>query len=310
MIGRRAFLGLMAAAMADGLTGSSASMAAPHTPTAPTDTSAAPAVTARVDAGTPGRDHIGRRFHLERLRYKCGFLFFTHAADAEIRFEMKPNGRMCQVWLWGRTRGVIGFFTEFRQDHYVADMELVDGGRRLLSRQVYEKVIVGSDRDEKVTIYDQEKRMVIEKQYDVKTGKVKKVKQKPMPKTGYCDDYLTAFYNFRQGVYGPIRPGAKFHIQSNPLGKVKTVEIEIGAEQEAKRRRPVVRHGLDYFRLLKVKLGKKFLRSRTGTFEGWLAKDGTPVGAVIPGMSFFGDVWGYLVKKDKFKPGSPGVTSA
>ncbi len=243
-----------------------------------------------------GLPHVGRRFDGERMRYVCGFFIFPRAADAQVSFRMLDDQR-CRAVLWGRTRGIIGLVTLFREDRYIADMRLVDGGRRLQSVQLHELVNIGRMRDRKVHVYDQQKRVVIEKTVDVETGRVKHVKSKPMPPTGPCDDYLTAFYNFRNGVYGPLAPGRHYHIQSNPHGHMKQVDIEVATMAEARAKRPKVRYGLDWHWMLKVKLDKNFVHSRDGLFQGWLAKDGLPVGGIIPNVNIFGDVWGYLVDR-------------
>ncbi len=244
----------------------------------------------------PGQTHLGRRFDGERMKYQCGFFIFPHAADAQVSFRMLDATR-CRAVLWGKTRGIIGLVTLFREDRYVADMRLVDGGRRLETVRLHEYVNIGRMRDRKVHIYDHRRRVVIEQTIDNKTGRVKKTKSKPMPPKGLCDDYLTAFYNFRGGVYGPLKPGRSFRIQSNPHGQIDHVDIRVATLAEARRKRPRFNYHLDWYWLLEIKLDKDFVHSRTGVFQGWLNHREIPVGGIIPDVRIFGDVWGHLSER-------------
>jgi hypothetical protein len=244
----------------------------------------------------PNQSHLGRRFDGERMKYRCGFFIFPHAADTQISFRMLDDTR-CRAVLSGRTRGIVGLFTLFRQDRYVADMRLVDGGRRLETIQLHEYVNIGRMRDRKIHVYDRRKRVVIEKTIDNVSGRILKTKSKPMPPKGLCDDYLTAFYNFRGGVYGPLAPGRSFRIQSNPHGHLKRVDIRVATRAEARQKRPPFDYGLEWHWLLEVKLDKDFLHSRTGVFQGWLDRNEIPVGGIIPDVKIFGDVWGYLADR-------------
>ena len=70
-----------------------------------------------------------RRFAGETLTYDIDFLFFEKAATAKVRFY-EHQGKFFAT-LSAETKGVVGFFTNYRKHYYKSSFDIVDEGRRV-----------------------------------------------------------------------------------------------------------------------------------------------------------------------------------
>jgi hypothetical protein len=116
-----------------------------------------------------------------------------------------------------------------------------------------------------------------------------------MPYGILYDDPMTAFYNFRFGVYGKIEPGKIFTIHTVPRKEgPRPIRLTVASKKEEEQRRSKEneKEGKDIF--IKVRLDKEFVGSVHGDVEVWFTKDIVPMTGVAKDVFFYGDIRGRL----------------
>ncbi len=113
------------------------------------------------------------------------------------------------------------------------------------------------------------------------------------------DDFVTASYNFRYGVYGEIERGRKYSVATFPKKGPAQYEVRIASKEEEEKRRKSekIKDGKEYF--VKLFLDPEVTHSKEGMIEGWLSKELYPTEGTIRDAILFGDVKGTLIKKLK-----------
>jgi hypothetical protein len=113
------------------------------------------------------------------------------------------------------------------------------------------------------------------------------------------DDFLTASYNFRYGVYGEIDRGRKYTVPTFPKKGPSNYEVGVASkeEEEKKRKSEKFKDGKEYF--VKLFLDPEVTHSKEGIIEGWLSKELYPMEGTIKDVILFGDVRGTLIKNTK-----------
>jgi hypothetical protein len=241
------------------------------------------------------RDSIGEFFKGEELQYEIGLWLFKKVAVGKISFEeMGETGRYLAT-LQGETLGVLGFAARYRVDTYRSIMEEIDGGKRLRSISFEEDVKIGSKRRGRTHFLDYQKRKWIQVRQS-KDG-MKTRKEEEIPPGMVYDDFVTASYNFRYGVYGRIERSRTYRVATFPKKGASSYEVSVvSKEEEEKRRKPgKSKDGKEYF--LKLLLDAEMTHSKEGLIEGWLSKELYPIEGIIKDVIFFGDVKGTLIKK-------------
>lgn len=258
-------------------------------------------VSAQPAGAATGREKgtIGEFFKGEELEYDIGFLFFRRAAVAKLSFKQGSQKGRYEALLQGETQGFIGLVTLYRADTIHAVMEEVDGGRRLRAVSMDEYTKIGSGVRKRSHTFDYQKRKWIH-QTTRKSGRVTRVEE-DIPVGMVYDDYLTASYNFRYGVYGEIARGKTYAVPTFPKRGVSSYEVKIASKQEEERVRKEqqVERGPEREYLIKLTLDPEVTHSKEGTIEGWLSKDLRPTEGVIKDAILFGDVRGTLVRSTK-----------
>jgi hypothetical protein len=241
------------------------------------------------------RDSIGEFFKGEELQYEIGLWLFKKVAVGKISFEeMGKKGRYLAT-LQGETLGVLGFAARYRVDTYRSIMEEIDGGRRLRSISFEEDVKIGSKLRRRTHFLDYQKRKWIQVRQS-KDGIITR-KEEEIPPGMVYDDFVTASYNFRYGVYGRIERGRTYRVATFPKKGASSYELSVAsnAEEEKRRKREKSKDGKEYF--LKLLLDAEMTHSKEGLIEGWLSKELYPIEGTIKDVIFFGDVKGTLIKK-------------
>jgi hypothetical protein len=118
-----------------------------------------------------------------------------------------------------------------------------------------------------------------------RNGKQKEDLVLPMP-AAKPNDILTAFYNFRQGVYGPLIKGAKYRIPTYTRKVASDIIVEVLADKERPRRPKFPKEGL----LLKVQIDKEVFDTDNGIVYVWLDDQGRPAQVVVEDVIGMGDV--------------------
>ena len=260
-------------------------------------------------ASAGGGDPIGEYFEGEVLKYDIGFWIFSRVGEGVATFHSLGSGRYA-AFHEGQTLGFVGWITRYRRDVYRSTMGTINNGRRLIPLRFEEDVIIGPKIRKRITIYNYAARkVIIETQ---KEGKIRR-EEVEIPSGILYDDPMTAFYNFRFGVYGKVEPGKEFTIRTVPREESrKTIRLIVASKEEEARRRSaeVEKEGKDLF--IKVHLDKELVGSLHGEVEVWFNKDIIPMTGVAKDVFFYGDIRGQLTypgvsgfNKKKLPPKNP-----
>ena len=241
------------------------------------------------------RRSIAEFFKGEELSYEVGFWLFKRAALGKLSFkEMEKKGRYMAI-LQAETLGVLAFVVRCRMDTYRSVMEEVDGGRRLRALSFEEDVKIGERLRRKTHLFDYQKMKWIQTKLK-KNGTLVKTEE-GIPSGKIYDDFLTAAYNFRYGVYGEIERGKRYSVATFPRKGSSAYEVSVASreDEEKRRRSEKLKDGKEYY--LKLALDPEITHSKEGLIEGWLSKELYPTEGTIRDVILFGDVTGRLIHK-------------
>ncbi len=242
-------------------------------------------------------ESISDFFKGEELVYEIGVWIFKRVALGTLTFKgMKEKGRYMAI-LQAETLGILGWVARYRVDTYRSVMEEVEGGRRLRSLSFEEDVKVGSKLMKRIHVFDYQKGKWVQMRRR-KDGVIVRTEEEIPPGMVY-DDFLTATYNFRYGVYGAIERGRKYTVATFPRKGSSSYELTVaGKEEEEKRRKSEKsKDGKDFY--LKLYLDPEITHSKEGLIEGWLSKDLYPIEGAIKDVTVIGDVKGKLIKNTR-----------
>ena len=247
-------------------------------------------------SGTGRTGSIGGYFVGEELFYEVGVWMFKRVALGKLSFkEAEKKGLMMAV-LEGETLGFLGWVARYRVDTYRAVMEEMDGGKRFRAVSFEEDVKIGDRLRRKTHFFDYEKRKWIQIKRE-KDGTEERT-EADIPHGMVYDDFLTASYNFRYGVYGEIARGKKFSVATFPRKGSSSYDVIVASKEEEEKRKKdeKKKDGKEYY--VKLFLAPEITHSKQGLIEGWLSKDLYPLEGAVKDVIFFGDVKGTLVKKN------------
>ena len=257
------------------------------------ETWAHPSTPARNEGGRS----IGEFFKGEELAYEIGLWLFKRVALGRLSFkEMEKKGHYMAI-LQAETLGVLGWVARYRVDTYRATMVEIDGGRRLSALSFEEDVKIGNKFRKKSHLFDYQKRKWIQVRRK-KDGAMERTEEEIPPGMVY-DDFLTASYNFRYGVYGEIERGRKYTVATFPRKGSTRYEVRVATKEEEEKRRKSEksRDGKEYY--VNLSLDPEVTHSKEGLIEGWLSKELYPMEGTIKDVVLFGDVKGTLIKNTR-----------
>jgi hypothetical protein len=238
------------------------------------------------------KKQIGERFGGEDVQYEAGFWFFPAVGGGVAHFTDLGNDQFL-LKHEGQAQGLAGWLTRHRREMHRAWMGTVDQGNRLIPLRLEEESIVGDSVRKKTTLYNYSARKI--SMETVKDGKRSR-EEVEIPPGVYYDNPLTAFYNFRYGVYGNVAPGGEFIIRTVPRKGKGIFRVAVAMEEEASRLREEdpEKKGKDF--LVRIFLEQEFLGSPRGEIELWFDKELNPVSAVIRKVRFIGDIKGQITQ--------------
>ncbi len=244
-----------------------------------------------------GGGSVAEFFKGEELVYEIGFWLFRKAALGKLSFKKMEAKGHYMATVQAETLGVLGWLTRYRIDTYRSEMEEIDQGRRLRSVSFEEDVKIGSKLRKKVHFFDYQKRKWI--QFRRTRAGVMERSEEEIPPGMVYDDFLTASYNFRYGVYGEIKRGTRYTVATFPRKGPSSYEVRVAGreEEEKKKRSEKLKDGKEF--CVQLVLDPEITHSRTGLIEGWLSKDFYPMEGTIKDVILFGDVKGTLMKRDR-----------
>jgi hypothetical protein len=242
-----------------------------------------------------GGNSIGEFFKGEELSYEVGVWLFKRVGLGKLSFkETGEKGRYLAT-AQGETLGVLGWVARYRVDTYRSVMEEVEGGKRLRSVSFEENVKVGDKVRRRTHFFDYQKRKWI-KVRERKDGTKVRTEEEIPPGMVY-DDFITASYNFRYGVYGKVERGRKYVVATFPKKGPSSYEVRVASkeEEEKKRKSEKIKEGKEYY--VKLFLDAEITHSKEGLIEGWLSKELYPMEGTVKDVILFGDVKGTLINK-------------
>ena len=88
---------------------------------------------------------------------------------------------------------------------------------------------------------------------------------------------MTAFYNFRNGVYGKLEKGQSYEIPTLPEKANKTLTVQIRTDEEEKAARLIENRLFANDFLLRVKIPKEIFKRENGEIFFWASKHYIPL---------------------------------
>jgi hypothetical protein len=242
------------------------------------------------------REPIGQAFSGEALHYEITFPLFGRVAEVTMSFApAEENGRYVSM-LQGETVGFFGLSTRYRKDSYRSVMEELDHGARLRSLVFEERVEIGNKSRRRTHIFDHNSRKWVERK--IRKSGATSEQTRDIPHDRDYNDFLTAAYNFRYGVYGIPEKGRTYNVPVFPRKRANTYDVRIlsSEEEDRLRRRESPRAGSAY--RVELAMDPEVLHSKRGRIDGWLSRELCPVEGVIKDVLLFGDVRGTLLRKE------------
>jgi hypothetical protein len=236
---------------------------------------------------------IGEHFEGEELYYTIGYWLLKDAAVGKFTLERDPDGDGYIATLKAETTGVVGWFLRYRKDTYTARLEEVEGGGRFRTLTFEKNVDVGGKIKRSITELDHENGTMKWKVW--KRGRLRESDELVMEPGEYYDGPLTAFFNFRYGVYGEIEEGREFIIKTFPKSRNKLVNIYLKLATKSEQQGHLADRApsAGYFAFLKI--DKDLFDSKSGEIEMLFSDEVVPLEVIAKDVLFFGDVRGKLV---------------
>lgn len=232
-----------------------------------------------------------RRFNGETLTFDIDFLFFKNAASAKVRFY-QYKGKYYST-LEAETKGVVGFFTNYRKHFYKSAFEITDNGRRVRTTKFEREVITGDDKERTDHFLDY--KSLTHFWLLFKGGELKEQHRDPIPEDILYDDILAFFYNFRNGVYGDLKKGGNYQTGTLPDKSMKIIDVYINTEKEEEQVRIDENRPEGEEMLIKVLVPKDVFKTENGELTFWASTHYIPLETTIKDYFLLGDLHGRLV---------------
>ncbi|HKJ05438.1 MAG TPA: DUF3108 domain-containing protein [Geopsychrobacteraceae bacterium] len=185
---------------------------------------------------TPAVHHAVNDMLGEKLSYDLSFLWFDRLAEGSLSLSPGPEPGQYIALLEARTLGLTAFLTRHRVEKIETLMEIAPDGRlRPIIQSASTMRGEGKDKSVRVRSYqfDYVDRTVLYR--NAKTGKKDEERTYEMDKDGPVYDLLSAFYNVRAGLFGPIVRGR--HLALPTFTRRGTEDVIIARVVEAEQKR-------------------------------------------------------------------------
>ena len=230
----------------------------------------------------------------ENHHYSIDFLFFRRLAEGELRFTATGQPNIYKAELIGRTLGIASWLAGDRTQTYTSFMALTpDGSMRSIEHlSTIDKHRWGKWQNRvKRHRYDYDQGKVFEEKR--KDGVLLWAKEHAIPEGEPPVDMLTAFYNLRTGVYGPLVRGARFQIPTYSGGDFIGIEVDVLTVEQQAKQGDFPAHGL----LVMARIDPEIFESDSGNLYFWLNNEGIPERGIVEDVIGLGDVRGYITKE-------------
>jgi len=230
----------------------------------------------------------------ESLVYDISFLWFDRLAEARLSLAAGERPGTYRAVLEAKTLGVAAWLTGDRVQRYVSVMEIGQGGRlRPLSFEF--RIIKGQDGT-----YSNTSRLYL---FDHARGQIRLQRarndvlasEELLPMFGKTppSDILSAFYNVRAGLMGPLRAGGRHAIPTFGRSGNEEIRIELLNEEQWPDDSFFPRHGL----LGRAVVDDEIFDTRGGRVYVWFDDLGLPQRGMVENVIGIGSVRGKLRPK-------------
>ncbi len=242
------------------------------------------------------------------LKYKFGFWLTHEAAIGDFSVKKVGKNRF-MAKLIGETKGVIGFFLQYRKDTMISDMIYNKKLGRFVPEKFIKEVIIGKNIKRSTYIFDYKNMRIIKKRHRVKYVKeddsitkefmsdmsdssgVKKIVKDSTDyiplKTKNFEDYLTAALNFITGRYKIPK-------------KNDILKIKLFPEKNKKKRNRILLIRLikknESFYHIKADFNVDFISDKITKVFAYINKNMIPEKVMIPSKSVLGTLYAERIK--------------
>lgn len=224
---------------------------------------------------------------LEDLHFRVEYVLWKDVARARLSLKSLGDGRY-QAELSGEPLGMLKVLVgKDRRDSYKTEMIWREG--KLMPLVYREESRKKGKRGVKEYRFDYEKGRV--ELWLWKDGQDIMMRKWETALKGPVNDPLSAFYNCRLGLLGPIREGATFKVTGIPYPKPEEIEVRIGAETREGRKIAIAfnnkafdnNQGLIYAYLNAAQVPQQaWTQAKVGTVTGQLLPGGKPLAGGLP----------------------------
>lgn len=228
----------------------------------------------------------------ESLPYDIAFLWFNRLAHARLSFMPGEQPGTFRAELSANTRGLAATLTRDRNDVFSSVMERMPDGR--LRSLVYESQTTrgrGSSRATRISRYtfNYESREVYRDR--IRHGEQNR-EVLEMAEGEFINDALTAFYNFRAGYFGEIRPGGRYEIPAFSREGPSEIVVQVYTDRDRPRMAHIPSGGM----LARVEMDEEVFDTGGGAVYVWFDEQGRPGLGIVENVLNMGDVRGHLLQ--------------
>lgn len=227
----------------------------------------------------------------ETLNYDIGFLWIDRLAKGKLTFQAGERPREYHAELEAKTLGVASWLSGDRIQRYRTTMELLANGHlRTISQESLVVKGTGGERREKGKryLFDYGKQEVRVQRLGADPGDEAIL---PMGKEEQPNDFLTAFYNFRVGNFGPLRAGSNYTIPTFTRKGPAEITVRLLTDAERPEGDYFARDGL----LARIQLDPEVLDTGGGAVYLWFDSAERPARGVVENVLGLGNVRGVLL---------------
>ena len=242
----------------------------------------------------------------EELRYQIGYWLIGNVGNAKTGFLKTDLPGIYRISIEGRGAGLINSLLGGIVYDYLSFCRYLPNQDRL--QPVYFEL----------TRQRGTKKRVRSVSYNHKAGEIQYLEtnpagdtrrqKEPMRTDRIYEDYLTLFFNFRHGHYGPLQRDRQYSLPLYVKEQMNPVKVHIADFETERRFRAAEFNRADKDLFVRFQIPAEDVSSSSGEILGWFSDDAVPVKGTIQDVVFFGDLWGEIKGREKVAiPGSVQV---
>jgi hypothetical protein len=249
-----------------------------------------------LEAGSlPAGRSILQQFLGETLYYHIGFWLFPHCGEAKTGLFETENAGIFRASMEGRTSGLVDLLLGHYRYSYISLLSFIPEQDRFRPLRFELTKEYSGKQSRRSVVFDHPRGELLFSETD-RSGTTKN-KQEPMREGIVYEDYLTLFYNFRHGSYGPLERGKTYHLPLYIDEGMNSIDLAVFSREEEEKARKKENSRANKAYLVRFTVHKEDVSSKSGVIFGWLDKEAVPVKGTIKDVIFLGDLWGDLVSR-------------